>query len=563
MSSLKKSNPRSKPKKSDVLQKTAKKMDMVFQEGHELFSKLISVIPDTVIVIDLTGKIIFINEPGVKTFGYSSPSKVIGRNVFDSIIQEQQKRAERGMARRLKGDIGIEEYQMIAKDGGLMPMEVDGNVIRNSDGSPVALVYIGRDISERRRVENALRESEEKYRQSFAQATDIVYTIDEEYRFASVSPSVERILGYKPEELVGKSIEAMTKVFAPESLEPVLSNSIRIMNGEHIPDAVYTFMAKDGTKKYGECNAAPLWRDGKIVGGIGVARDITDRKEAEEALLKSEQKYRAILDRSPNPILIRDNNKIILDANKQAIKFFGYSKKELIGQPAYMIWPPEELDRVNKAIETADLYGKGHIHNANVLRKDGRKVNVDASGSRFSVGDDVFYVLIFHDTTEHKEMQEQLQKAKTELESTVAERTRELMEANTALKVLLSHQNQEKAENEQKLTTNLRNQILPYLHELKKEKISADKRRAYLQLIEKNLQSVMSEFVTHLQSTTSKLTPKEIQVANLVKEGMSTKEIAQFLNVSRKTVDIFRHNIRKKLSLNKRRDSLVNYLLSL
>jgi DNA-binding CsgD family transcriptional regulator len=159
-------------------------------------------------------------------------------------------------------------------------------------------------------------------------------------------------------------------------------------------------------------------------------------------------------------------------------------------------------------------------------------------------------------------MQEQLKRAKTELEATVVERTKELMEANTALKVLLSHQTQEKAENEKKLTMNLRNQILPYIHELKKE-LSTGKGKDYLQLIEKNLQSVMSEFLPHLESTTSKLTPKEIQVASLIKVGMSTKEIAGLLNVSRKTVDIFRHNIRKKLGLNKRRDSLVNYLLSL
>ena len=138
----------------------------------------------------------------------------------------------------------------------------------------------------------------------------------------------------------------------------------------------------------------------------------------------------------------------------------------------------------------------------------------------------------------------------------------ELVEANTTLKVLLSHQNQEKAENEEKLSTNLRNQVLPYIQELKKASLS-DKHKACIQMIEKNLQNIMSEFVTHLKSTTSKLTPKEIQVSSLIREGMSSKEIARFLNVSRKTVDIFRFNIRKKLGLNNRRDSLMSHLLSL
>jgi DNA-binding CsgD family transcriptional regulator len=82
------------------------------------------------------------------------------------------------------------------------------------------------------------------------------------------------------------------------------------------------------------------------------------------------------------------------------------------------------------------------------------------------------------------------------------------------------------------------------------------------QMIEKNLQSIMSEFLTHLKSTAPKLTSKEIQVASLIKEGMSTKEMARFLNVSRKTVDIFRYNIRKKLGLNNRKENLMNHLLS-
>jgi len=81
-------------------------------------------------------------------------------------------------------------------------------------------------------------------------------------------------------------------------------------------------------------------------------------------------------------------------------------------------------------------------------------------------------------------------------------------------------------------------------------------------MIEKNLQSIMSEFLTHLKSTAPKLTSKEIQVASLIKEGMSTKEMARFLNVSRKTVDIFRYNIRKKLGLNNRKENLMNHLLS-
>ena len=128
----------------------------------------------------------------------------------------------------------------------------------------------------------------------------------------------------------------------------------------------------------------------------------------------------------------------------------------------------------------------------------------------------------------------------------------ELMEANTALKVLMSHREKEKSENEEKLLMNLQGQILPYIHNLMKGPLNS-KQKDELKMLEKNLQNIMSEFLTRLQSNVSKFTPKEIQVASLIKEGISTKDIARMMSVSTKTVDIFRYNIRKKLGLNNRK----------
>ena len=136
------------------------------------------------------------------------------------------------------------------------------------------------------------------------------------------------------------------------------------------------------------------------------------------------------------------------------------------------------------------------------------------------------------------------------------------MEANTALKVLMSHREKEKSENEEKLINNLQGQVLPYIHDIKKDPLSK-RQQDDLKMLEKNLQNIMSEFLTHLQSNVSKFTPKEIQVASLIREGMSTKEIARLISVSTKTVDIFRYNIRKKLGLNNRNTNLRSHLLSL
>ncbi|MGD0277224.1 MAG: PAS domain S-box protein [Syntrophales bacterium] len=434
MQRKKESKSQSKPKKSDDLKKSAEKMEMVFSEGHELFTKLISVIPDVVVLTDMNGKIIFINDIGVQLAGYSRAKKLIGKDALSLIVPQQKNKARRDFTRIQREMVGPKEYILLdIRGGSSIPFELKGNILKNTDGSPFASVF--------------------------------------------------------------------------------------------------------------------------------VCRDITERKKAEEALMKSEQRYRAILDKAPDVVLIRDINGNIVDANIEATKLFGYSKKELIGQPISKQYPPEELERAQKAFGSVRHRGKARVDNINVLRKNGQKVNTDVSGSCFSFGNEILYKIVFRDMTEQRKLQEQLKRAKTELEATIVQRTMELMQANTALKVLLNHQNQEKIENEEKLSMNLHNEIMPYIQELKKE-LPREKKQACIQMIEKNLQNVMSEFLTHLHSTASKLTPKEIQVASLIKEGMSTKEIARFLNVSRKTVDIFRYNIRKKLGLN-RKESLMSHLLSL
>ena len=149
-----------------------------------------------------------------------------------------------------------------------------------------------REIKERARTENALVESEEKYRLHFENASDVIYSIDPEFKVLSVSPSVEKTLGYSPEELIGHPFPELN-VLAPEYLESAFTNTMRILSGDRISPSVYEFITKDGTRKFGEVSGAPVFRDGKVIALISVARDITDRRRLEDQLRQS-QKMEAI-----------------------------------------------------------------------------------------------------------------------------------------------------------------------------------------------------------------------------------------------------------------------------
>ena len=124
--------------------------------------------------------------------------------------------------------------------------------------------------------EEMLRESEEKYRLIFENVFDVIFVFDREFNILDLSPSVERHLGYKPEEIIGKHFPDLN-ILTPESLEAAISEAARVLAGESMAPAMFEFISKDGTKKIGELTANPLLRNGEIVAVICVARDITDK----------------------------------------------------------------------------------------------------------------------------------------------------------------------------------------------------------------------------------------------------------------------------------------------
>jgi len=136
-------------------------------------------------------------------------------------------------------------------------------------------------IRNNKQVGKALRESEEKYRLLFSNVSDVIFSIDRDFRVTNISPSVEKVLGYKPEELIGKPFQDLN-VLAPGYSELAFYDIKRILEGERISPVVYEFISKKGTSKFAELTASPLVQDEKITAVISVARDITKRKHEEE-----------------------------------------------------------------------------------------------------------------------------------------------------------------------------------------------------------------------------------------------------------------------------------------
>ncbi len=158
-----------------------------------------------------------------------------------------------------------------------------------------------REIAERMKAEEALRESEARYRLHFENVSDVIFSLSSDLTLTDISPSVERVLGYRPEELVGRPFQNLN-VLAQDYLEQALSDARRALEGEGIISALYQFMAKDGSRKWGEISSTPVVQEGKVVAIISVARDITERKRAEEELQRSHEQLKKAFDGIVNVI---------------------------------------------------------------------------------------------------------------------------------------------------------------------------------------------------------------------------------------------------------------------
>jgi DNA-binding CsgD family transcriptional regulator len=201
------------------------------------------------------------------------------------------------------------------------------------------------------------------------------------------------------------------------------------------------------------------------------------------------------------------------------------------------------------------------------IKKDKTKVDVEISVSliRNSKEQGIGFRGIVRDIGKRKRIEAALQKAHNELLEVNMElevKTSSLEEVNTALKILLEKRNEDKVEIEERLLLNINEMILPYLEKLRKSR-SNELQQSYADILESNLKEITSPFYQKMASDYYHLTPKEIQIAGLIKQGKTTKEIAELIQSSPRAIEFHRNNLRKKFGLTNTKTNLMTHLLTL
>lgn len=301
------------------------------------------------------------------------------------------------------------------------------------------------------------------------------------------------------------------------------------------------------------------WIDGKSV-RLEIATDITKRKRAEQAVHEIQLQQKAILDNIPDMAWLKDRESNYIAVNEAFGKACGLKPEEVIGLTDFDIWPADLAEKYREDDNRVIECGMRKRVEEPIVVKDGREVWADTIKTPIysDSGNIIGTAGIARDITRRKRAEDELKKRERELDA----KSRNLEELNIALKVLLKRREEDKTELEEKVLLNIQELVQPYLEKIRKTSLDSDQ-KAYINIIETHLNEIISPFQRNLTSKYPHLTPREIQIANLIKDGKTTKEIAEMLNSSPGAIDFHRNNLRNKLGLKNKNANLRSCLISL
>jgi len=340
-------------------------------------------------------------SPSVKRYGFRRKD-IIGAKITEALAPEDRKRILKEYRLSIKNGTEIRsEYRLMNPRGKKFWFLGEAKVQRDAGGNITGTAGVLVHITERRRAEQALRTSEEKYRTLIESSFDLIYVIDRNDFIQFANPAALKALRAKSlAEVVGKP---RTSFFPPgvaarqrQSLNKVLADGEPLYREVRIEDR--------GKVQYQETQLVPLKDEaGKTCAVLGISRDITGRKNAEQALRTSEEKYRAMIETTDTGYLILDYKGRVIDANREYVRMTGHRKlREIMGRTVIEWTAPGDKERNARAV--AQCGRDGYIRNLVIdyADKRGRVTPVEVNATVVGEGKELRIICLCRDVTERK-----------------------------------------------------------------------------------------------------------------------------------------------------------------
>ncbi|MHA2008337.1 MAG: PAS domain S-box protein [Promethearchaeota archaeon] len=415
------------------------------KESEEKYRNLVINLTDIVLEIDLKGIVTYVSPQSNDILGYY-PTEIIGKNAFQFIHPEDVPKAAELLKKGIetKEMISIPMYRLLHKNGDIRVVSARGKYV-STNGNERIIAAI-RDITNKTQIEEKLKESEENYRTIFNSSPDYIFITDVEGIILDMNLSLLKRIGMTLDEVCGINF---SQFYVGDNLEDLLLVRDEIKSGKEIIGTEVKARAKTGEIFEYEVNSVPIKENGRVVKVINLARDVTDKKIAEQKLKESEIKYRHLFENSPYSIILINRKGEIIDCNPATEKIFNNKIEELINR--------NFLDVGIKPEENLAIYQQRYRSLLEGVIPDPIEIQISRYGdgcliwtgiteSLVDIGGETVFQVIIQDINEKKiaeqklkKSQEELQVLNKDLELKVKERTKDFIESERQYRTTIDY----------------------------------------------------------------------------------------------------------------------------
>lgn len=377
--------------------------DEALRESEERYRQLVEFSPDA-IVIHCDGKFAYVNSAASDLYHASTAEELIGRPILDIVHPDFHSLVNQGVNEvRKKGQPNAPSLQKhVTLDGQIVDVEVTA-IPFSLSGQP-AIQAVIRDITERTRAREALKQTETRLQTVIASASLVLFALDKDGIFTLSEGEGLKALGLKPGEAVGKSALEMYR-----DVPQIINNIHRAMAGEAVSETVSVGDLAFATRY------SPLMDEaGKVLGVIGVATDITETRRSEKASRENEERYRELVENANDIIYTHDLTGNFTSLNRSGERIVGYSWEEAARMNIADVIAPEYLSLARQMLSQKTTGRAPTVYEIELITKDSRRVRIEVSSRViYDEGEPVGVQGVARDLTEHKRSQEALRESQT------------------------------------------------------------------------------------------------------------------------------------------------------
>lgn len=377
-------------------------------QSEQLFRSLSENAPDIIYTLDLKGRFTYVNPAWERLLGHK-PEEVLNRYFGDFVPQEKLRTYVRIFKQIRNNDLTLSDYdgEIFTKDGAIRYFSLAGSPNLDAHGQIIGLVGLFKDITARRLAEQELKLQKAYLEQLIENAPEGIVVQDSLGRITKINEEFTRLFGYVPAEALGARLSHIIR--GPDTVDQEEVLSIQEAASRRVQTEAVRWR-KDGTPVHVSILATPITTEKGIVGVYSIFRDITHRKQAEEALRESEERHRTVLQAAPDPVVVYGMDGRVSYLNPAYTRVFGWTLEELLEQTIGDSLPEperqENLQLIAKVLRGETLSGT----EIRRTTKDGRMVDVSVSGGVFYKGGGCpeGCVITFQDITARKQTEDQL-----------------------------------------------------------------------------------------------------------------------------------------------------------